>query len=178
MKYVALLRGINVGGNSIIKMAGLKEAAEKCGFSNVRTFIQSGNVIFESVEKDNGKLSAKLEDCFSKNYSIESQAIILTEDQFRKVVGAAPEDWKTRDDLRRYIAFVRPPITPEDLLKEIKLKEDVDFVRAGAGVLYMSTLLSGITKSGFTKLVGTKVYKDITIRNYTTVHKLLELLEQ
>jgi uncharacterized protein (DUF1697 family) len=63
-------------------------------------------------------------------------------------------------------------------LKEITLNEGVDFIAVGIGVLYMSTKLSGITKSRFSKLAGKKIYKDITIRNYNTTQKLLELMEK
>ena len=83
-----------------------------------------------------------------------------------------------KNDLRCYIAFVREPITSNDVLKEIETKESVDFVKAGQAVVYMSTKLAGLTKSRFTKLAGKKISKDITIRNYTTVQKLLALTEQ
>ena len=59
MRYVALLRGINVGGNSLIKMTELQEAAEKAGFTGVKTVIQSGNVIFETALKDTGIIEAR-----------------------------------------------------------------------------------------------------------------------
>jgi len=159
-------------------MTDLKEVLEKSGFKNVKTFIQSGNVIFESDEENIGKITAAIQDSLLRTFKLDIPAIVLTRDQFRKVVAAAPTDWPKRQDLRRYIAFIRAPVTVEDVIREIRPKDGVDFLKAGDGVLYLSTLLSGLTKSGFTRLVGTKVYKDITIRNYTTVQKLLKLMEQ
>jgi uncharacterized protein (DUF1697 family) len=177
MKYVALLRGINVGGNMIIKMSDLKKVTEECGFTDVRTYIQSGNIIFRSEEKNIGKISVRLEDCFLKNLKIESKIIIRNSVQFKAVVSGAPPEWENSNDLRCYIAFIKEPVTARDVMDRIKLKEGVDFMQAGQGAVYMSTLLSGLTKSGFTKMVGTDIYKEITIRNYNTVKKLVDLLE-
>ncbi len=177
MKYLALLRGINVGGNRIIKMTALKEAVEKGGFTNVRTYIQSGNVIFEADEDKTAAIAAKLEDSLFKYFKYDSSIIVRTHQQFKKVIAEIPMEWETRNDLRCYLAFIKEPVTAQDVIREIKLKEGIDSVKAGAGVVYMSTLLSGLTKSGFTKLIGTKVYQDITIRNYNTAQKLLALME-
>ena len=178
MRYVALLRGINVGGKGIIKMTELKAAMANCGFANVKTYIQSGNVIFESDEEKTSNIASRMERCILKAFKIDSQTIVITYDQIKKVVSEVPPDWDQRNDLRRYIAFIREPVTPLEVLKQIRLKEGVDFAKAGEGVVYMTTLLSGLTKSGFAKLVSTKVYKDITIRNYSTVQKLLTLMEE
>jgi uncharacterized protein (DUF1697 family) len=178
MRYVALLRGINVGGNSIIKMTDLKAVAEGCRFENVRTFIQSGNIIFDSDVTDASRLASRLEEALLKKFEISSTAVILTIDQLKKAVDEVPSEWNTRDDMRCYMAFVREPVTAQEVAAEAKPREGTDFLKVGAGVLYMSTLLSGITKTGFTKLVGTKVYKDITMRNFTTVRKLLAAMQQ
>ncbi len=177
MKYIALLRGINVGGNSIIKMNDLKNAVEKCGFTGVRTYIQSGNIIFESEEENNDKIVATLENSLSKTLKLDSRVILRTQEQLQKVVSDIPGDWKKRNDLRCYIAFIRAPVTAQDVLREVEMKEGVDFIKPGEGVLYMSTLLSGLTRSRFTKLITKKVYKDITIRNYNTVQKLFDLMK-
>jgi uncharacterized protein (DUF1697 family) len=176
MKYVALLRGINVGGSSVIKMTALKEAAEHCGFGNVKTFIQSGNIVFDSNEEDTGKLAARLENCLLRELRVDSSVIILNREQLNKVLSEVPDEWK-ENNLRCYIAFIKEPVTSEDVKREIEPRAGVDFVKTGKGVLYLSTLLSGITKSGFSKLAAKRVYKGITIRNYTTSRKLIEYME-
>ena len=177
MKYIALLRGINVGGNFVIKMAELIKLTESCGFTNVRTYIQSGNIMFESPGKDAGKIISRLEECYAKNFKFNQGIVVLSYGEFKAVANHVPAEWKSRNDLRCYIAFVRKPATPQDVMAEIKPKEGVDFVKAGPGVVYMYSLLSGITRTGFTKLAGTPAYKAITMRNYNTVQKLLELIQ-
>jgi uncharacterized protein (DUF1697 family) len=173
-KYVALLRGINVGGKNIIKMTDLKEEVEKSGYKKVSTFIQSGNVIFETDEDSTQNITKHLEIALSKAFSYQSKIVLIFHDQLKQILSEIPIEWKHQDNLRCYIAFVKEPMTPQKVLAEVKLKEDVDSAKLGKGVVYMSTLLTGITKSGFTKLIGSKVYQDITIRNYTTSKKILE----
>jgi uncharacterized protein (DUF1697 family) len=176
MEYLALLRGINVGGNAVIKMADLKKTAEECGFSRVRTYIQSGNVIFESDEKNPDRLSTKLSEALKKDYNIDSQVVIKTLRQMETVVAEAPPEWKTSRELRCYIAFLRKSLPVQEVLREVVVKEGVDSFKMGDGVLYLSTLLSGITRSGFRNLIGKKIYQDITMRNFNTVQKLLEMM--
>jgi uncharacterized protein (DUF1697 family) len=177
MKYVVLLRGINVGGKNIIKMAGLKETVEKCGFTRVSTYIQSGNILFETGEQNIKVIIQKLRASFLKNFAYNSCIIVKNYEQLKNIVNEVPADWNKSSDLRCYIAFICEPVTVKDVLVEIELNDGVDFIKAGEGVLYMSTLLSGLTRSRFTKIITKKVYKDISIRNYNTVRKLLELME-
>jgi len=177
MKYFALMRGINVGGNNIIKMADLKKTVAESGFTSVSTYIQSGNIIFKSEENDIDKITKKLEEALFKVFGFNSGIIVKTLEQLNKIISEVPDDWKKRHDLRCYIAFIRKPVSEQDVMRDIKLKDGVDFVKAGDKVLYMSTLLEGLTKSGFTKLFGTKIYKDITIRNYNTTQKILALMQ-
>jgi uncharacterized protein (DUF1697 family) len=176
-KDIAFLRGINVGGKNIIKMVDLKGAFERCGMENVSTFIQSGNVIFETEKKSIHEIVAVLEETLSKSFNYQSRIVVLSQSQLKRVVAESPLLWEKNVDARCYIAFVKEPFTPQDILKEITLKEGVDSVEIGKGVLYMTTLFSGITKSGFSKLIGTSVYKQITIRNYNTARKILARME-
>jgi uncharacterized protein (DUF1697 family) len=177
MKHIALLRGINVGGKGIIKMTDLKQAVEKGGFKNVRTYIQSGNVIFDSDGPNIKQITTRLEEILLISFQFNSGIIIKNHEQFKKVLLEVPSDWKTRHDLRCYIAFIREPTTAQDVICEIELNDGVDSIKAGDQVLYMSTLLSGLTRSRFTRLITKKVYKDITIRNFNTAQKLLALME-
>lgn len=175
MKYIALLRGINVGGNSIVKMTDLKKAAERCGFQNVKTYIQSGNMVFEASERDTGKIEARLEDCLRTRLKIDTRAMVRTDGQLQKAVAELPAAWKGQPDLLCYLAFIRKPLTAQDVIRNIDLKEGGDLVEAGEDVVYMATLLGGFTKSGFARLNSKMISDDITIRSCNTVEKLLSL---
>ncbi len=177
MKYVALLRGINVGGHNQIKMADLKKEFEKSGYTNVITFINSGNIIFESDNKSADVIESELEATLSQAFNYQATIIICSHAQMRKVVANVPSEWKAKNDLRCYIAFIKSHIPTETVVKEVVVKEGVDSLAVGEHVLYLSTKLSGLTKSGFTKLIGKKIFQSITIRNFTTSQKVVALME-
>ncbi len=176
MKYAALLRGINVGGNSMVKMSDLKECMEKRGFENVVTYINSGNVIFDTGEKNQEKLTEQIENLLSKKFGFDLKIVLRTHDQIKKVVDSVPGDWNRREDLRFYIAFIKEPMTVDVAFAEVEPKEGVDFIEKGPGVVYMATLWTDAAKSGITKLIGKKIYKEMTIRNYNTTKKILSLM--
>jgi uncharacterized protein (DUF1697 family) len=178
MKYVALLRGINVGGRNIIKMAALKLCLEQDGLRNVATLIQSGNVIFESDERNAGQLTKQIERALSKRFDHDARVVLRSHAQLGAVVAGAPSGWRTRTDLRRNIAFLRAPVTARHAFAQVDAEPRVDSVQAGRGVLYLSTLLSGSKKSRFPKLIGKSVYRHMTIRNYNTCQKLLALMQR
>jgi uncharacterized protein (DUF1697 family) len=177
MKYVALLRGINVGGNSLIKMSELKFAFEQSGCMNVLTYINSGNVIFES-DKKGEKLTEILEKDLPKTFDMNLRLVILSEKEMEEVIANIPDEWKKEIDLRKYVAFVKDPVQPNEAIKEFDIKEGIDSVKEGKHVIYMSTKLEGITKSKFSKLAGKKIYKDITIRNFNTVEKITGIIQK
>lgn len=178
MKYIALLRGINVGGNSIIKMADLKSVFEKEGLKNVSTYINSGNVLFETEENDQVKLEKILENAVLKNFKINNPIVVISDKEFRTVVNEIPKNWKMDEDIRKYIAFVKKPYKSSDVTKDMELKEGIDFVTEGQGAVYMSTVLEGITKSKLSRMSTKESYKFITIRNFNTVQKLLQLIDK
>jgi len=175
--YVALLRAINVGGNSIIKMVDLKAVFEKNGFENVRTYIQSGNVVFESSENEK-ELEKRIENILSKAFKYNSTVLVRSQVEIQKVLAEVPKEWKKRKDLRCYLAFIKEPLLVQQAVKEVELKEGVDFVKAGGRVLYLSTLLSGLSKSNLSKLITKKIYKQMTMRNYNTTQKIAEMMEK
>lgn len=176
MRYSALLRGVNVGGKSVVRMVDLKTAMEKCGFSRVQTIIQSGNLIFESEVPDNRKLERAIEACLEKEFQIKSMAVVLDRSQLEKVIANMPDAWQEGDNLRQYIAFIKPPATVQSVMTALKPREGVDSASQGDGVVYMSTILTELSKSGFTRIIDTAAYKDITIRNSKTVRKILAAL--
>lgn len=173
MKYVALIRGINVGGKSIVKMVDLKSAFEKIGFKNVSTYINSGNVLFESDKKID---FTEIEKQLSKIFKFEMRVVVISIEKLDQILKNVPNEWKNKNDLRCYVAFLRGSTSAKEVLDEIDLKDGVDSIKHGEGVLYMSTKLFGLTKSGFPKLIQKTIYKEITIRNYNTVKKLEELI--
>ncbi|MDR1600956.1 MAG: DUF1697 domain-containing protein [Tannerella sp.] len=177
IKYLALLRGLNVGGNNVIKMDRLKTLFEELHFTDVVTYIQSGNVIFNDFEEDRVKVSQKIEDALSGQLGHKITMALLTSSEMKDVVAKRPEGFG--DDRARYkydVLFLIAPLKPADVIKELKARADVDAICPGEKVLYISRLTSALTKSYFSKITETSIYRNVTIRNWNTTVKLYELM--
>lgn len=178
-QYLALLRGINVGGNNIIKMADLKACFENMGFTDVVTYIQSGNVLFKTHEQDKNTLTNKIEKVLSDRFSYKSLIVLITQSQLEIVVKEAPSGYGLKPEEYRYdVLFMKEPFTTEEAIKSIKLREGVDNAYAGKDVLYFSRLISKAGQSYLTKIISLPIYQKMTIRNWNTTTKLLELMNK
>lgn len=177
-KYVALLRGINVGGKNIIKMTDLKACFETLGFMDVSTYIQSGNVLLSAAESDMVKLTAKIEAALSKTFNYESRLVLRSQKQMKAIVAKAPREFGTKPDAYRYdVIFLKQPLTAAKAMKSVTTKKGVDDAYVGRGVLYFSRLNSRASQSYLARLVSMPVYQDMTIRNWNTTTRLLALME-
>lgn len=177
MKYVALLRGINVGGNNKIKMDELRVVFEKLGYTNVRTLIASGNVVFETSETNQQTIATRLEKAVLQTFNVSSRILVRSQKEMQAVVDGIPASWKKENDLRMYVCFIFPTMTVKEAANEVPVKIGVDVVDVGERVLYMSTKMEGITKSGLSKMIGTKMYKEMTMRNFNTTKRIVELMK-
>lgn len=178
-KFVALLRGINVGGNNTVSMAELKACCEEAGFTNVRTYINSGNVLFESAETDIRKLTSKLEKCIGKQFGhYTPRILVLSHEQLQEAVRGAPKGFGDQPDTYRYdVIFLMPPLTVAEAFKDLPMREGVDQAAQGRAVLYFWRLTARATQSRLSKIISTPNYQNMTIRNWNTTTKLLALLE-
>lgn len=170
MRYVALLRGINVGGNSIIPMATLRAAFESCGVKNVSTFVASGNVLFEASR------APKLETELSKVLALPIRLTLRTHKEMEAIVKGAPKGFGTKPDTFRYdVWFVIPPMKAATVVAALQPKEGVDVVSAGTGVVYATRLIAKASQSRLSRVVSTPIYASVTIRSWNTTRKLAEL---
>jgi uncharacterized protein (DUF1697 family) len=177
-QYLVLLRGINVGGNNIIKMADLKACFESMDFEDVVTYIQSGNVVFKAAEKDKAKLTTKIEGVLSERFSYKSRLVTVAYKELKKVVEEAPIGFgKDLDNYRCDVIFLKEPLTVKEAMKNVRVREGVDNAYAGKTVLYFSRLTSRASQSYLTKIITLPMYQNMTIRNWNTTTKLLALME-
>jgi uncharacterized protein (DUF1697 family) len=177
MRYVALLRGINVGGKNLIKMTDLKACLEKQGFAEVSTYIQSGNVLFTATEPGRDKLARRIEDLLTKAFRYPSSVVLRNRKQMLDVVERAPPGFGVNAAKYRYDAiFLKEPLTASTAMKSVLARPGVDEVRAGVGVLYFSRLISKASQSQLSRIVATPMYQNMTIRNWNTTTKLLQLM--
>lgn len=178
-QFLALLRGINVGGKNIIKMADLKVCFEAMGFSNVATYIQSGNVVFSSSETNLEKLEAILETGLSQAFNYKSVVVVVSASQLEAIVEQAPEYFGLAPDQNKYdVVFFKYPLTAEDALPQVLARKEVDSVCAQNNVLYFTRTIANLGKSYLSKIVSLPLYKHMTIRNWNTTLQLLKLMRE
>jgi uncharacterized protein (DUF1697 family) len=177
--YVALLRGINVGGKNLIKMPELKACFEAGGFKEVVTYIQSGNVLFRSAGSGSAALAGRIEEMLSSTFDYQASVVLRSRAQLRAVVEGAPEDFGADPDAFRYdVIFLKEPLTARVALKSVPTRQGVDEVHAGRGVLYWSRLISRAAQSRISKVISLPIYQSMTIRNWNTTTTLLRMMDQ
>ena len=105
MRYVALLRGINVGGHAVIKMADLSACVAELGYDDVRTFIASGNVLLQSTKRP-AALEAELERALERRYDLPIRVVVRSAREVARIVERVPTPWIRADDLRVMVGFL------------------------------------------------------------------------
>ena len=179
MKYVALLRGINVGGKNLIRMPALKAAFEAGGFEDVSTYIQSGNVLFSSPDRGAKALTDRIESMLAESFDYVPTVVVRSERELRSIVERAPKGFGSEPERFRYdVIFLKAPLTAAKALAEIRTNPAVDTAHPGTGVLYFSRLEAKATASRLNTIVASPIYPSITIRNWNTTTKLVALLDR
>lgn len=179
-RYVALLRGINVGGNNLVRMVDLKRCVEEAGFRDVATYIQSGNVVFGLPRAlASAKITGRIERALEDRFGVLISVVVRSLDELTSIVTSAPSGFGAQPAAYRYdVIFVKEPATPKDVLAVAPVNPVVDAVTAGPHVLYYSRLIEKASQSRLSKLIALPIYKSVTIRNWNTTTKLLAMLER
>jgi uncharacterized protein (DUF1697 family) len=178
--YVVLLRGINVGGKNILPMTGLRKCLEQLGFSSVATYIASGNVLLRS-DKRPDKVRDIIEEALPRRFQLDSELVkvlVLTLPQLQAIVDDRPRGFGGQPGKYHSDAVFLMGISAAQAMPAFDPREGVDRVWPGKGVIYSQRLSSQRTRSRLSKIVGTPVYKNMTIRNWNTTTKLLEMLKR
>ena len=178
--FVSLLRGINVGGKNKMPMSDLKKCLGGLGFSNVSTYIASGNVILKSGKRAK-EVKAQIEGVLPENFKLEDgfvKVLVLTHDQFQAVIDNKPEGFGEQPEKYHSDVIFLMDIGSAQAMPVFHPRDGVDKVWPGDGVIYSQRLSSQRTKSRLNKIMGTPVYKSMTIRNWNTTTKLLDMLRK
>ena len=175
MTYVAFLRGVNVGGKGIVSMAAIKEALVALGLSDVRTYINSGNVIFSSRSSDARRLAARIEKALEAGTGMPVKVLVMDHRALKKVVDAIPRKWVDDKAMRTYVLLLWKELDNRKLLEELPVRPGVDHLRYTPGAVIWNFDRKDIAKSRMNRMVGTPYYKQITIRSANTMRKLNEL---
>jgi len=176
MRYVALIRGINVGGKNPIKMTELKICCEQQGLREVATYIQSGNVVFTAGARS-GEIAGRLEAALATRFACRTAVMLRTHEEMETIVGRAPKGFGRQPDKYRYdVIFLGGPLTPKETLAKVATRAGVDQAFAGVGVLYFSRLIAKASQSQLARIMSLPIYKSMTIRNWRTTTTLLQMM--
>ena len=175
MVYVAFLRGINVGGKSIVSMAAVKEALVDLGLSDVRTYINSGNVIFSTRASDAQKLAARIEKALEKSTGMPIMVLVTDHKSLKKLVAAIPRDWVDDKTMRTYVLMLWKELDDGKILERLPVRPGVDNVRYAPGAVIWQVARKDIAKRRMSRMMGTPYYKQMTVRSVNTMRKLNEL---
>lgn len=174
MVYVALLRGINVGGKKRVEMARLRESFERMGFSDVQTYINSGNVIFRH---DRAPDESAIEKALESEFGFAIKVVVRDRKNIQAVVEALPDDWVNDATMKCDVMFLWAHVDGPEVLDQVTVKPGIDDVKYVDGALLWRVDRPNATRSGLNKIAGSELYKEMTIRNCNTVRKLGALME-
>jgi uncharacterized protein (DUF1697 family) len=173
--YIAFLRGVNVGGNNTVPMPQLKALFEQQGLTDVSTYINSGNVIFQA-DGPEYVLKQKCEQMIMNRFGFAVTVMVISAAALVDAIAHAPAWWGASPDATHNALFVIPPATPESIMAQVgAAKPEYEQVASHGPVIFWSAPVKTWSRTRYSKIVGTKAYGDITIRNANTARKLSEL---
>lgn len=173
MRYVALLRGINVGGNNRVEMSRLKTTLEAMGLQRVRTYINSGNVVLESLRP---VLAEEIEKVIEREFGFKVATLLIDETQFKTIAQALKPTWLNDSQQRTDVLFLWDDIDEPAIMRKISFNPDIEQVVYVPGALIWNIERVNVMRGWGAKLIKSDSYKSMTIRNCNTVRKLAELL--
>ena len=175
MTYIAFLRGVNVGGKSVVSMAAIKEALVALGLSDVRTYINSGNVIFSTRVSDARQLTARIEKALEQHTGMAIKVLVMDHKTLKTMVDAMPRNWVDDKTMRTYVLLLWKELDDRRILDRLPIKPGVDELRYTPGAVVWRVDRENVGRSQMNRIVGTPLYKRITIRSVNTMRKLNEL---
>ena len=176
--YVALLRGVNVGGNNLIRMSSLKVSFQRLGFQEVTTYINSGNIIFKAEEEDARKLETSIQKMLVREYKLDCKVVVRSYAEIAKLIKSLPKSWGSDPDWKYNVIFLRHSIDSKELLNDLHPKPGLEEIIYRPGTLLWCARTIDLTRSTMVKLPGQKIYQDMTVRNLNTTRKLFELMKK
>ena len=178
-RYIALLRGVNMIGKNKIAMAQLREALSDLGFEDVKTHLNSGNVILSSSE-DEATLSAKIEAVVKERFSLIIPVLVISKDTLEDILRNAPAWWGGAEkEIYDNIIFIMPPATFSDVYAELgEPKAGLEQIENYACAIFWSFSRKDYRKTAWwSKTATAKIAHKLTIRSANTVRKLAELAQ-
>lgn len=191
-RYVALLRGINIGGRNLMAMPKLQSSFEKAGMQDVSTYINTGNVLFRKAKLSPSAIVAKLEEAIRQDFALDIKVLLRCYGDFKSLMDFLPVGWANNSDMKCDVMFlwegIDDPAILADLVKDDKqvitstsgkrpTKKGEEHLHYVPGAVIWQVNRNKISKChSLQKLASNKLYKKMTVRNINTIRKLYELM--
>ncbi len=177
-RYIALLRGINISGKNRIPMAELKKGFEDLSFQNVKTYLNSGNVIFSNGDEDNQVLKSIIEQMIKERFGLQVPVYVITKEKLEDILDHAPEWWGKGDrEIYDNLIFILPPATFSEVYERIgEPEEGLEKIMNYRDTIFWSFDLKRYQKTNWwPKTAGLEIGMKLTIRTANTVRKIVAM---
>ena len=178
MRYIALLRGINISGKNKISMPELKTALGEKGFADVKTYLNSGNVIFSDDETDAVKLSERIRTIIFEIFKLEIPVFVISQEELKGLLSKAPSWWGSgSEDIYDNLIFAIAPHSIETVAKKIgEPTEKIEKVQIYGNAAFWSFDRKLYAKANWWKKTATSgIGEMVTIRTANTLRKIAEM---
>jgi uncharacterized protein (DUF1697 family) len=175
-KYIAFLRGINISGKNKVSMAELKQGFEKLNYAEVKTYLNSGNVIFLSDEADTINLTSQIEEMIKKQFRLDIPVFVISKEELEDILYHAPDWWGDESkEIYDNLIFIIPPATFKDVYNEIgEPKEELEKIEEYKETVFWSFNRKDYQKTNWwSKTASANISSKLTIRTANTVRKIV-----
>lgn len=175
-QYVAFLRGINISGKNKVSMAELKTELTSAGFTEVRTYINSGNIVFTSAIMACEDISNIIKQLLLTHFDVATEVLIIPIKELKKAVEHAPSWWLVEKDIVTYGIFAIPPKTTEDVFAAVgEINPELEKIASYENTIFWSTPRKTFNKARWSKIASSTINNAVTIRTVGTILKVLDL---
>lgn len=177
-RYIALLRGVNISGKNKVPMANLKKCFEALGVMEVKTCLNSGNVIFSSADGNVTALTDRAERMMQREFGLDIPVFIIPQEVLADILRHAPDWWGTENqDIYNNLIFILPPATFPDVYHEIGApKKGLEQIQEYQSVVFWSFSRKDYQKTNWwPKTARADIGSKLTIRTANTVRKIVSM---
>ena len=177
-RYIALLRRINISGKNKVPMAELKQGFEALGHTEVRTYLNSGNVIFSREETETIQLTSQIEEMLQDRFELEIPVFVLRQEELEDILRHAPDWWgDERKEIYDNLIFILPPATFQEVYRAIGApKEGLEKIQEYKETVFWSFCRKDYQKTNWwPKTASVTIKSKLTIRTANTVRKIVRM---
>lgn len=167
-----------MGGKNKMEMARLKVTFETAGMKDVTTYINSGNVVFSDKRRKPATITKTLEKAIETDFGLAIKVLIRDLPSIKKILKALPDSWTNDSDMRCDVFFLWESFDKKDVLNELNWKPEIEDLVYVTGAVIWRIDRTDVNRSRLQKMIGTDLYRGMTIRNCNTVRRLAQLMEE